>query len=418
MVRFPEKPDEIFKTLSYSELLRSFIIFKLCSAEHLVKRMPAMINFLRQKKLDRVTNAFFRHTFFKKFCGGSDAAEVIQNIESLNSNGIGTILDYASETFPAQSNQSEIQAKTKENYLKSIEIISSVKHVTEPLVAIKLTSLFDPSSLTDLGVYDDQTETEWKKFERYVSRSKELERRLMNLIEVCQAAKEANVRVAIDAEQSIYQKGINVLTNYLMDKFNRQGILCVLNTYQMYRKDSRKMLERDLDRSRRLDYGFGAKFVRGAYLFQERSYVENQNGKSILYETEDETHSNYNQMIHYIFKYLKDDTSDRHFHIVFATHNIDSIRLACNNAFIKPLNDKNIRISFAQLFGMGDCLTYTLSNCKYDVYKYLPYGPVEEVIPYLIRRAQENAAVFKLAHSDATLILNEMKDRSGVFKIK
>ncbi|KAI3657653.1 hypothetical protein MP638_007435 [Amoeboaphelidium occidentale] len=220
------------------------------------------------------------------------------------------------------------------------------------------------------------------------------------LKELCDYASGLNVSVMLDAEQSYFQYAISYISMKMMAQYNKSGRVLLYNTYQLYLKDSLKHLQFDYERSQQEGFKFGAKLVRGAYMVLERKRAKVLNVRDPIHENKNNTDKSYSEGLHYIIP--KDNVK-----IVVATHNRTSINEAIS------ISKGGSHIMFAQLYGMYDYLTYKLADEGYKVAKYIPYGPVEDVIPYLIRRAQENKSVLKSKGDidDLTLIKKELKRR-------
>ncbi len=361
-----------------------------------------------------------KQTVFRQFCGGETIEEVSLIAEGLKERHIGSIIDFAAE--PDLSPKGEDGAlpaayfdESKDNILKAIDAASST---AKSIVAVKFTSLFEARLLENLskGIRtgaiqraEDLTDLEVKHayslgWDRFMI--------------ICKYAGEKNVRLAIDAEQSFVQDAIDSLCMDSMRAYNelsRSDHPLILNTYQMYRKDGMSRLLRDLDLSRKNKLHFGAKIVRGAYAIGEKIWAREQNYECPVFDTIEETHAQYSRSIKELFSYiassLKNDGDGRFFEIVFATHNAESVRQATELMLESEPPMPNARISFAQLYGMSDTLTFSIVQSGYKVYKYLPFGRVQDVIPYLIRRSQENSTIFKHASSDASIMWSELKSR-------
>jgi len=230
---------------------------------------------------------------------------------------------------------------------------------------------------------------------------------------VFQRAKDLDIRVMVDAEQTYFQPAISRLTLEMMKKYNTEKAI-VFNTYQCYLKKAHRNLLLDLEQSNRQNFFFGAKLVRGAYMEQERSRAEALNYTDPINEDFDATSVMYHKCLAECMnriKDLKEQGDAQRVGIMVASHNEDTIRFA-----IKMMNDLNIKpedkvICFGQLLGMCDQLSFPLGQAGYSVYKYVPYGPVNEVLPYLSRRAHENKGILVKLQKEKKLLRRELKDR-------
>eukprot|EP01006_Ploeotia_vitrea_P051391 TRINITY_DN67553_c4_g1_i1.p1 TRINITY_DN67553_c4_g1~~TRINITY_DN67553_c4_g1_i1.p1 ORF type:complete len:540 (+),score=-18.26 TRINITY_DN67553_c4_g1_i1:105-1724(+) len=237
--------------------------------------------------------------------------------------------------------------------------------------------------------------------------------RLRRLAEV---AKENNVRVMIDAEQTYFQPAIDYLTHELMFEYNVNSYPVVFGTYQMYLKDSMDRLQLDIARAERYNYTFAAKLVRGAYMVTEAEYARENNKPSPIHNNLQGTHDNYNNALEFVINKIadnlqKNDESNAGLEIMFASHNQQSMELAVKQIQHHELSPPDCGIYFGQLLGMVDHLTNTLGFHKYRSYKYVPYGKVSEVMPYLIRRGVENSDALGGASKEIKMIVEELKRR-------
>jgi len=232
---------------------------------------------------------------------------------------------------------------------------------------------------------------------------------------VFQRAKELDVRVMVDAEQTYFQPAISRLTLEMMKKYNTEKAI-VFNTYQCYLKEAHRNLVDDLEQSNRQDFFFGAKLVRGAYMEQERSRAEALNYPDPINEDFDATSAMYHKCLTECMNRIRDlksqgEAKGKRVGIMVASHNEDTIRYA-----IKMMEELSIKpedkvICFGQLLGMCDQLSFPLGQAGYSVYKYVPYGPVNEVLPYLSRRAHENKGILVKLEKEKKLLKRELRDR-------
>lgn len=229
---------------------------------------------------------------------------------------------------------------------------------------------------------------------------------------LAQEAAACGTRLLVDAEQVRFQPAIDNLVLELQRTYNSAETASypiIYNTYQCYLKDASKRLQTDVERSRRYNYHFGAKLVRGAYMESERALAKSLGVPSPIHETIEDTHSSYNNAVEFLLRYSLQ--SNQSTELMCATHNQQTIELA-----IEAMNKLGIDraaqvISFAQLYGMKDNLTFNLGRNGFRAYKYVPYGPIKMVMPYLLRRANENSAIAGGASGDQTMIIEELKRR-------
>jgi len=213
----------------------------------------------------------------------------------------------------------------------------------------------------------------------------------------------------IDAEQVRYQPAIDNLVLELQRQFNTGDIPIIFNTYQCYLKDSPERLRTDVARSERFQYHFGAKIVRGAYMESERELAASLFLDDPIHATIEDTHNCYNESVEYLLEHST--KSELNLEILCGTHNQNSIVQAINSMNKYGIDRSADTVCFAQLFGMSDELTLNLGKNGYRAYKYVPYGEVDEVVPYLLRRAKENSAIMGGAAIELGMLSTELKRR-------
>mmetsp|Transcript_12195 Transcript_12195/g.15214 ORF Transcript_12195/g.15214 Transcript_12195/m.15214 type:complete len:658 (+) Transcript_12195:72-2045(+) len=234
---------------------------------------------------------------------------------------------------------------------------------------------------------------------------------------VAEEAFENNVRLLIDAEQTRYQPAIDNIVLDLQREFNaveKTHVPIIFNTYQAYLKDAPHRMMLDLERSERYNYHFAAKLVRGAYMVGERALAAEKGYPSPIHDTVIDTHRCYDECLEYLLRRYA-ERKDTKLEVMVATHNQASIEKTI--ALMHELgisHDEETVVHFAQLYGMSDNLTYPLGKHNHRAFKYLPYGSVNEVIPYLVRRGQENSQLFGNANSEIGMMMEELKRRIGL----
>eukprot|EP00547_Thalassionema_nitzschioides_P001638 CAMPEP_0194212106 /NCGR_PEP_ID=MMETSP0156-20130528/11758_1 /TAXON_ID=33649 /ORGANISM="Thalassionema nitzschioides, Strain L26-B" /LENGTH=563 /DNA_ID=CAMNT_0038939845 /DNA_START=60 /DNA_END=1751 /DNA_ORIENTATION=+ len=236
---------------------------------------------------------------------------------------------------------------------------------------------------------------------------------------IAEEAVRCKTRLLVDAEQARFQPAIDNLVLELQQTYNamdKTNAPIVFNTYQCYRKGELDCIRADLQRSDRYNYHFGAKLVRGAYMESERARAKEMEYPSPIYDTIDQTHQCYNDAVEFLLKQRKEE-SYKSLEIVCATHNQESIEKAIKLMSNLGIDKQNGTISFAQLLGMSDNLTFKLGGLGYQAYKYVPYGKVDEVTPYLIRRAQENSAMLGNSKRELEFLKNEIMRRFSAIRL-
>uniref|UniRef100_A0A061SK57 Proline dehydrogenase n=1 Tax=Tetraselmis sp. GSL018 TaxID=582737 RepID=A0A061SK57_9CHLO len=397
-----------YKSRSVAELLRAVTVFQTCKFRWLVKNAEPVLAAANSVS-KTLTNFAVKKTFFAQFCAGETEDEVKPVMQGLYNNRVGSILDYAAEADlssvpnPGVHGNAYLQ-KTEDhcnlNLNKYLQAISLATHVTKGagVVAMKVTSLGNPFLLERMSAVprDELTAEERSLVERLEER--------MNLLGQC--AQNAGVRLLVDAEQSYFQPAIDELALMMMKNWNKEESV-VFNTYQCYLKDAYGKLAAHLEASDREGFSLGAKLVRGAYMKMERQRAAERGYPSPIHDTIEDTHECFDSSVSLMLEQVKRQRGQ----VVIASHNENSILRAMEEMERLGISSQNPGVMFGQLQGMCDYLTYSLGARGYHAYKYLPYGPLNEVMPYLIRRAQENGDVLATTDMEKYLMLAEVKRR-------
>lgn len=371
------------------ELRRAYWLFKLVGSPTLVKMGKWVTHIALSLRLP--VNGLIKKTIFQQFCGGETISECKATTEKLALYGVKSILDYSVE---GQTSEKNFEATTSE----IIATIQEAKNNADiPLTVFKVSGV---SRFEILEKFNDphakNSPEDIQSFEGVVNR---VER-------ICQAAFNAGVPVMIDAEESWVQDAIDRLAAKLMLKFNREKVF-VYNTLQMYRHDRLNFFQRELNTAKEQGYKYAVKLVRGAYMEKERGRAQKMGYPSPINSTKKDSDNLYDAALEFVCKNIE------HCALVAGTHNEES------SMFLTELMEKhNIKTSdkaiyFAQLLGMSDHISFNLSAAGYNVAKYVPYGPVREVVPYLIRRAEENTSAAGQTSRELRLIQQEKQRRKS-----
>jgi proline dehydrogenase len=221
---------------------------------------------------------------------------------------------------------------------------------------------------------------------------------------ICKAAAEHNIMVLVDAEESWIQKPVDDLTDAMMAQYNKQKAI-VFNTFQMYRHDRLEFLKESVAFAQTHNYQLGAKLVRGAYMEKERNRAAAMGYKDPIQPSKQATDRDYDEAVHYCLTHLKDLS------VFIGTHNEESCMKGARYMDANGIPATTDHVYFSQLYGMSDNISFNLANSGYHVAKYLPYGPVTDVLPYLMRRAQENSSVAGQTGRELSLIEKELDRR-------
>ncbi|WP_374951031.1 proline dehydrogenase family protein [Mucilaginibacter sp.] len=384
-----ENTEIAFRHSSNTDLNRAYWLFKVINVNFLVKIGPPITNFAVNIGLP--IKGLIKATIFKHFCGGETIAECSQTIKNLADGGVGTILDYSIEGEDDET----VFDNTRDEIIRTIERAAQDKAI--PLTVFKVTGVgrFSLLEKLDEGLklsVDEQIE--WQKVQDRV-------------LAICEMAHSEGVPVMIDAEESWIQKTIDSLALNMMRFFNKEQAI-VYNTYQLYRHDKLASIIADFSVAEQEGFLLGAKIVRGAYMEKERKRAAERGYLSPIQPDKAATDRDYNDALIFCA-----DQVDR-IAFVAGTHNENSCRLLADLLDQKNIDHKNPHVYFSQLLGMSDNLSFNLANAKYNVAKYVPYGPIKAVLPYLFRRAQENTAIAGQMSRELSLIVKEKKRRSAL----
>ena len=376
-----------FSHKSDAELKQTSWLFRMMNKSWLVNAGGSFGLWLNATGIT-VFDSLIRSTIFKQFCGGinlEDSTLVIKHLAELNTL---TVLDFGAE---GKVREVDFDNTLKEN-LRAIEYAST--NASVPVISSKVTALASNDILKKYQLGALNSTEEKKAFERVEER----------LDKLCHAAWKGGVAVFIDAEETWMQDTIDHLVLNLMEKYNKEGIV-VYHTYQMYRKDKLESLKADHKIAREKGYILGAKIVRGAYMEKERERAKEKKYPSPIQDTKADTDRDFDAAIEYCVAHYKEIASCN------ASHNMKSNLIQAELIAASGLPRDHQHLNFSQLYGMSDHITFNLAAAGYNVAKYLPYGPVKEVLPYLIRRARENSAVTGEMSRELGLIVAEMKRR-------
>jgi proline dehydrogenase len=377
---------EAFSLKSNFELLRAQFLFNIIKNRTLVKYSTLLTNFALKFYLP--VTPIIKMTVFNHFCGGVSELDCNPVIKKMYDKRVSSVLDFSTEAF-----NSEIEFDNC--YDKKISIIEFIKDRPEiPFVVFKPTCLGSLDLFKKKTIHEDLSDKDNILWNRVVERFKG----------VCQKAYDNDIKILIDAEEVFVQKAIDDLALLMMRKFNREMPI-VFNTVQMYRWDRLKYLNDLLNDKANNGLIFGFKLVRGAYMEKERLIAKSLNVKSPICITKNETDSNFNSGLDFVFNNL-----DR-ISLVCGSHNEDSVIKIMEIMKNKSLKVSDDKIWFGQLFGMSDNVTFNLAKMGYNTFKILPFGPVRNLMPYLIRRAEENTSVKGQTGRELQLILNERRRR-------
>ncbi len=384
--RIFDNTEIAFQLKTDSELERAYFLFKMIAVQPLVRIGTAATNFAIKANLP--VEGLIRATVFDHFCGGVNEEDCLQVIDSMYNKGVSCVLDYSVEGKEEEAQFDAVMNKTCE--------LIEFAHAKEAMPI----AVFKPTGLGRFHLYQKKGEgvaftpderAEWDRVvERYHA--------------ICKLGKEKDVEILIDAEESWMQDAADDLLEELMAEYNVEKPI-VYNTLQTYRWDRLDYLEQLHQRSIKGGYKLGFKIVRGAYMEKERERAEDKGYESPICKDKSTTDKNFNNTLTYILENLEDIS------VFIGTHNEDSSYLAMDLMEKNAIDKNDNRVWFGQLYGMSDHISYNLADHGYNVAKYVPFGPVKDVMPYLIRRAEENTSVAGQTNRELNLLKQEKKRR-------
>ena len=375
-----------FALKSDTELDRAYFLFKMIANEPLVRIGTAVTNFALKAHLP--VDGLIRATVFDHFCGGINENDCLSVVDKMYTKGVSSVLDYSVE---GKEEEDQFDATLKMT-LKTIEFAKERQAI--PFAVFKPTGLGRIDLYTKVGAKEILTTEEQVEWDAIKERFET----------ICKTAHAKDVALLIDAEESWMQDAADDLAEEMMRKYNKDKAI-VFNTLQMYRWDRLDYLKGIHERAKRDGFFIGMKIVRGAYMEKENSRAEEKKYISPICVSKEATDKNYDACIRYMIEHL-DSMS-----IFAGTHNESS-----SYKLMEFINEKGVakndsRIWFGQLYGMSDNISFNLAAHGYNVAKYLPFGPVRDVMPYLIRRAEENTSVAGQTSRELSLINAEIKRR-------
>eukprot|EP00210_Caulerpa_lentillifera_P002448 g2346.t1 len=390
-------------------IFRSMLILHLCRVPVLVNSADSLIRNSRRILGNKFTDSVIRHSFFHQFCAAERQTGAIEKALELHERGIGGMLDCGASTPPPGASQQVLESIIAVNIRDIKEAIKSAGFTSSSRkVAIKPTTLVNPESLENitsllgtlqgpltsipsfqkrLNTFTELLKNQSNVDDRDIKELMDFESRLGALVEF---SMDYGVQLMIDAEESEVQPAIDLVVLSLMEKYNNDSKAWILTTYQCYLLHTYNRLIHDLETFASSGKVFGVKLVRGAYMKHEQKKALEMNVQCPVFKLKTQTDATYDQATRVLLKRLHQGQS---IEICLATHNENSVRNATAFMTTNRMDPKNTPVHFAQLYGMSDYLTYTLAHHGYNSMKLLVYGDIHNIIPYLIRRAQENGDV-------------------------
>ena len=389
-----ENTENAFAYKTSKELKKAKFLFNTMSYPLFVPIGTRITPFILKTGLP--IQGIIRDTIFRQFVGGETLSETAPICKTLGNYGVQVILDYGVE-----GKQDEADYERASQVFKDV-IVYAASQPNIPFISIKITGIARFSLLQKLndsprlrsGIHDYENDmAEWDRVKN-------------RLYKICELAAEKNIGVLIDAEETWIQDPVDRLVIEMMETFNKERPI-VYNTIQLYRHDRLNFLKMFHRIARQRHFILGIKLVRGAYMETERERAINKNYPSPIQPDKTSTDRDFDEAIGYCISNI-DEIS-----CIIATHNEESNRLGFDLLKGKGLPANHPHVHFSQLFGMSDHITFNLAKEGCNVSKYLPFGPLNDVIPYLMRRAQENSSISGQTNKELALIRTELKRRNN-----
>ncbi|KAJ4960899.1 hypothetical protein NE237_020809 [Protea cynaroides] len=425
--------ERLFSSVSTVQLMRSSLNLHMAAFDPIV---DFGIQVMKSRLMDTVIFreiilTVVKHTFYEHFCAGENVEEASRTLQGLWNDGLRGILDYGLED--AVDNES--CDRNLQEFLNTVESTKLLPPSSVSFACVKITAICPikllerVSDLLRWEQKDPSFHLPWKtetlpllsessplyhtlKRPEPLTPEEEQDLQLAHdrLMKLCDKCLETNLPLLIDAEYTLVQPAIDYLTYSAAIKFNKDESPIVFGTIQTYLRDAKERIVQAMEAAEKRGISMGFKLVRGAYMSSERQIASSLGFASPVHGSIQETHASYNDCT----SFMLDKVASRSGAVVLATHNLESGRMAATKAQSIGIGKANQRLQFAQLKGMADGLSFGLRNAGFQVSKYLPFGPVEKVMPYLLRRAEENRGLLSASTLDRQLMSMELKRRLKV----
>lgn len=387
MEKIFDNTEVAFALKNNTELNKAYYLFKLISSNTMVKLGTSLTTFAISTNLP--VKGLIKSTVFDHFCGGVNEQDCLSVVDKMYTKGVSSVLDYSVE---GKENEEQFD-HTLQMTLKTIEFAKEKEAI--PFAVFKPTGVGRFYLFEKKGENLPFTDAEQQEWKRVVDR----------FDTICRTAYEKDVMLLIDAEHSWMQDAADELILEMMRKYNKEKCI-IFNTAQTYRWDRFDFVKNVHAIGLREGFHVGFKVVRGAYMEIERERATEKGYPSPICATKAQTDATFNKTVIYMIENINNKMA-----LYAGTHNEESSYLIMDLMRKNQLANNDKRIWFGQLYGMSDNISYNLANHNYNVSKYLPFGPVYDVVPYLIRRANENTSVAGQTNRELDLLERELKRR-------
>ncbi|XP_009611325.1 proline dehydrogenase 2, mitochondrial-like [Nicotiana tomentosiformis] len=423
---------ELFYGVPTSKLIRSSLTLQMAAIEPMVDMgMWVMNSKLMEMPIFReVMLGFVKNTFYEHFCAGKDLTEVRRTVSKLSDGGLKAMLDYGVE----HATHNECCEQSMKAFIQTIESTKSLPQSSTSFVVVKITAICTPRLLkrmSDLLRWehkDPSFNLPWKQktlplFAESsplyhtskkpepltVEEERDLQLAHKRLTKICEKCLEHDVPLLIDAEDTTIQPGIDYMAYSAAIKYHKDDGPLIFGTIQAYLKDAKERMAIAKKAAEKMGVPMGFKLVRGAYMCSERELASRLGFQSPIHDSIEQTHACFNSCAEFMIEEIANGSGA----VVLATHNIESGKLAATKAIDLGIKDSQ-KLQFAQLYGMAEGLSFGLRNAGFQVSKYLPFGPVDQIMHYLMRRAEENRGMLSTSAFDRQLMRKELSRRLKV----
>jgi len=391
-----------FANKSNSDLEQSNFLFSCMNIPWLVKFGTQVTPWAI--KIGLPIKGLIRATIFKQFVGGETLIDTIPLVQNLSTFNVQVILDYGAEG--GEEGEPAFNA-ARDEFIKVIDFAATQNNI--PFISIKVTGIASFDLLQKINQLMSGNNDLLSRYQNALTRLNpdefaSWEKVCERVKDICKIASQKRIGVLVDAEESWIQEPVDALTSLMMQSFNQNEPI-VFNTIQLYRHDKLKFLNESFEFAKKESYILGVKLVRGAYMEKERNWATEHQVLSPIQPNKAATDNDYNEAVSLCIKNLSSVA------VIIATHNEESNLLATDHLLSSNIPLNHPHVHFSQLYGMSDNITYNLAKIGCNVSKYLPFGPIKDVIPYLMRRAQENSSVAGQTNRELNLIRKEKNRR-------
>ncbi|KAM7381661.1 hypothetical protein PAMA_012485 [Pampus argenteus] len=405
-----------FRVKSWGELLRALGIFQLCSFPVLVNHCGKLMSVARTLLGRRGFSFLLRPTLYTQFVAGENESEISQSMEKMSLLGLRPMLAVPIEEDLGESTGEKRYDDNMEAMLECVRMSHSNAWSKDPMMQLKITALLSPELCVKLTTLIEKQPYDVNLLVRAMdgepinfpglgeSEAAHFLCGLQRLNKIAEASVN-KVRVLVDAEYTYMNPALSLVTMAMMKKFNKDGVW-IWNTYQCYLKESRSLLLEALHLSKNEGFCLGVKLVRGAYMDKERKLAEKEGHPDPIHKCWEDTNDSYNGSLDVMLDIITQNPE--RYRIIVATHNEESVRRAAKRIEELGIDKDEGSVCFGQLLGMCDHVSLTLAKEGYAVYKSVPYGSVDDTLPYLVRRAQENRTVLQGIRKERDLLRQEL----------